>query len=84
MTLTDYYKIRVNLYGWPNTYVFTKAMEEMLVVNQKDTVPLIIIRPTMITGTNKDPFSGWIEGVRYVIVITHKCLQFVFFTQYYD
>ncbi|RHN56605.1 putative alcohol-forming fatty acyl-CoA reductase [Medicago truncatula] len=39
-------------------------MGEMLVVNQKDNVPLIIIRPTMITSTNKDPFPGWIEGVR--------------------
>ncbi|XP_039690663.1 probable fatty acyl-CoA reductase 4 [Medicago truncatula] len=55
---------RANLHGWPNTYVFTKAMGEMLVVNQKDNVPLIIIRPTMITSTNKDPFPGWIEGVR--------------------
>lgn len=61
------------MHGWPNTYVFTKAMGEMLAVNQKDNVPLIIIRPTMITSTNKDPFPGWIEGVRYVI--THKCSQ---------
>ncbi|RHN56603.1 putative alcohol-forming fatty acyl-CoA reductase [Medicago truncatula] len=62
--LKDYGIQRANLHGWPNTYVFTKAMGEMLVVNQKDNVPLIIIRPTMVTSTNKDPFPGWIEGLR--------------------
>jgi fatty acyl-CoA reductase len=46
-------------------------MGEMLLVHHKDNIPLIIIRPTMITSTNKDPFPGWIEGQRYIIFITH-------------
>lgn len=33
-------------------------------VHHKDNVPLIIIRPTMITSTYKDPFPGWIESLR--------------------
>ncbi|XP_058767143.1 fatty acyl-CoA reductase 1-like [Vicia villosa] len=57
---------RANLHGWPNTYVFTKAMGEMLIVHHKDNVPLIIIRPTMVTSTFNDPFPGWIEGVRTI------------------
>ncbi|KAK2380126.1 alcohol-forming fatty acyl-CoA reductase [Trifolium repens] len=64
--LKDYGIERANLHGWPNTYVFTKAMGEMLLVHHKDNIPLIIIRPTMITSTNKDPFPGWIEGQRTV------------------
>ncbi|RHN60538.1 putative alcohol-forming fatty acyl-CoA reductase [Medicago truncatula] len=63
---------RANLYGWPNTYTFTKAMGEMLLVHHKDNVPLIIIRPTMITSTNKDPFPGWIEGLRYISYSHHS------------
>ncbi|KAI9107734.1 hypothetical protein K1719_021397 [Acacia pycnantha] len=55
---------RANLYGWPNTYVFTKAMGEMLLSHFKNEIPLIIIRPTMITSTYKEPFPGWIEGLR--------------------
>ncbi|CAJ2654638.1 unnamed protein product [Trifolium pratense] len=64
--MKDYGIERANLHGWPNTYVFTKAMGEMLLVHHKDNVPLIIIRPTMVTSTSKDPFSGWIEGQRTV------------------
>ena len=58
-------KIRAKLYGWPNTYVFTKAMGEMLLLHFKDNVPLIIIRPTMVISTYNDPFPGYIEGFRY-------------------
>lgn len=43
-------------------------MGEMQVVHHKDNVPLIIIRPTMVTSTLKDPFPGWIEGLRYKLV----------------
>ncbi|WJX63653.1 alcohol-forming fatty acyl-CoA reductase [Trifolium repens] len=64
--MKDYGIERANLHGWPNTYVFTKAMGEMLIVNQKDNIALIIIRPTMVTGTIRDPFPGWIEGVRTI------------------
>ncbi|KAK6229840.1 hypothetical protein SCA6_018791 [Theobroma cacao] len=57
---------RAKLYGWPNTYVFTKAMGEMLLGNFKGDLPLVIIRPTMIASTYKEPFPGWIEGVRTI------------------
>ncbi|XP_068496324.1 fatty acyl-CoA reductase 1-like isoform X2 [Phaseolus vulgaris] len=62
--LKDYGIERAKLYGWPNTYTFTKAMGEMQLVHHKENVPLIIIRPTMVTSTLKDPFPGWIEGLR--------------------
>jgi len=43
-------------------------MGEMQVVHHKDNLPLIIIRPTMVTSTLKDPFPGWIEGLRYISI----------------
>ncbi|XP_023633778.1 probable fatty acyl-CoA reductase 5 isoform X2 [Capsella rubella] len=55
---------RAKLHGWPNTYVFTKSMGEMLLGNHKENLPLVIIRPTMITSTFSEPFPGWIEGLR--------------------
>ncbi|KAK4709152.1 hypothetical protein R3W88_030077 [Solanum pinnatisectum] len=57
---------RANLHGWPNTYSFTKAMGEMLLGHYKEDRQLVIIRPTIITSTYKEPFPGWIEGTKTV------------------
>ncbi|CAH2072163.1 unnamed protein product [Thlaspi arvense] len=57
---------RAKLHGWPNTYVFTKAMGEMLMGHYRENLPLVIIRPTMITSTLAEPFPGWIEGLRTI------------------
>ncbi|XP_011089202.1 fatty acyl-CoA reductase 3-like [Sesamum indicum] len=57
---------RAKLHGWPNTYAFTKAMGEMMILEEmkgKD-YKLIILRPTIITSTYREPFPGWIEGLR--------------------
>ncbi|KAI7756639.1 hypothetical protein M8C21_021390, partial [Ambrosia artemisiifolia] len=54
---------RANKFGWPNTYVFTKALGEMILGHMKGDMPLVILRPTIITSTYKEPFSGWIEGI---------------------
>ncbi|MED6189645.1 hypothetical protein PIB30_098071 [Stylosanthes scabra] len=57
---------RANEYGWPNTYVFTKAMGEMLVGTLKENLNVVILRPTIVTSTYKEPFPGWVEGVRTI------------------
>ncbi|KFK23136.1 hypothetical protein AALP_AAs65178U000500 [Arabis alpina] len=57
---------RAKLYGWPNTYAFTKAMGEMLIGHYRESMPIVIIRPTIITSTFSDPFPGWIEGLKTV------------------
>ncbi|KAL0417610.1 UNVERIFIED_CONTAM: Fatty acyl-CoA reductase 3, partial [Sesamum radiatum] len=62
---------RATLHGWPNTYVFTKAMGEMMIMDEmkgKD-YKLIIMRPSVITSTYAEPFPGWIEGLRTVDAI---------------
>ncbi|XP_044479665.1 probable fatty acyl-CoA reductase 4 [Mangifera indica] len=65
-TMQDLGIRRARLYGWPNTYAFTKAMGEMLLGNFRDDLPLVITRPTMVTSTYSEPFPGWIEGVRTI------------------
>ncbi|XP_059314845.1 alcohol-forming fatty acyl-CoA reductase-like [Lycium ferocissimum] len=57
---------RARKYGWPNTYVFTKAMGEMLLGKLKEEVPLVTVRPTIVTSTFKEPFPGWVEGIRTI------------------
>ena len=50
-----------------STYVFIKARGEMVASDPKNNLPLIIIRPTIVTSTYREPFPGWIEGIRYVV-----------------
>ena len=30
----------------------------------KDNLPRVIVRPTVVTSTYKEPFPGWIQGFR--------------------
>ncbi|GAY32621.1 hypothetical protein CUMW_003350, partial [Citrus unshiu] len=55
---------RARKYGWDVTYVFTKAMGEMMIDTLKENIPVVIIRPSMIQSTYKEPFAGWIQGNR--------------------
>ncbi|CAL9130176.1 unnamed protein product [Musa textilis] len=75
---------RAKLFGWPNTYVFTKAMGEIKlpfsysssVCNlsipssyldfQQGDLPMVILRPTIITSVHSDPLPGWVEGTRTI------------------
>ncbi|XP_076907948.1 fatty acyl-CoA reductase 2, chloroplastic-like [Bidens hawaiensis] len=55
---------RAKLYGWQDTYVFTKAMGEMMINKMRGDIPVVIIRPSVIESTYKEPFPGWMEGNR--------------------
>ncbi|XP_073150681.1 fatty acyl-CoA reductase 2, chloroplastic-like [Henckelia pumila] len=55
---------RANKFGWQDTYVFTKAMGEMMINNLRGDVPVVVIRPSVIESTYKEPFPGWMEGNR--------------------
>ncbi|PRQ17793.1 putative alcohol-forming fatty acyl-CoA reductase [Rosa chinensis] len=57
---------RSKLYGWPTTYLFTKAMAEVYLEQSKGNLPITIIRPTVVTSTYKEPFPGWHQGYRTV------------------
>jgi fatty acyl-CoA reductase len=49
------------VYGWPNTYVFTKAFGEMLVEQLKENLSVVILHPAIVTSTLREPFPGWVE-----------------------
>ncbi|KAK3020337.1 hypothetical protein RJ639_045321, partial [Escallonia herrerae] len=57
-------ELKARKYGWQDTYVFTKAMGEMLIDNMRGEIPIVIIRPSVVESTYKEPFPGWIEGNR--------------------
>ncbi|EHA8587555.1 Fatty acyl-CoA reductase 3 [Cocos nucifera] len=60
---------RAKFFGWPNTYVYTKAMGEMLLGRLRGDLPLVILRPTIITSIYKEPLPGWIEGSRTIDIL---------------
>ncbi|KAL0724805.1 hypothetical protein Bca4012_039404 [Brassica carinata] len=55
---------RAQHYGWENTYTFTKAMGESVIHNQRGNLPVVIIRPSIIESSYKEPFPGWLQGIR--------------------
>ncbi|KAE8689973.1 hypothetical protein F3Y22_tig00110930pilonHSYRG00086 [Hibiscus syriacus] len=55
---------RARKHGWKDTYVFTKAMGEMMINNMRGEIPVVIIRPSVIESTCREPFPGWMEGNR--------------------
>ncbi|CAI9765696.1 unnamed protein product [Fraxinus pennsylvanica] len=55
---------RANKFGWQDTYVFTKAMGEMMIDSMRGDIPVVIMRPSVIESTYKEPFPGWMEGSR--------------------
>jgi alcohol-forming fatty acyl-CoA reductase len=62
---------RAREFGWPNTYVFTKALGEMTLGQLRGDIPVVIVRPSIITSIQKDPLPGWIEGTRSVYICVY-------------
>ena len=48
--------------GHPNTYTLTKSLAEHLLFERRGRVPLSIIRPSIISGSWRHPFPGWIDS----------------------
>ncbi|KAL3732063.1 hypothetical protein ACJRO7_028843 [Eucalyptus globulus] len=55
---------RARMYGWQNVYQMTKAMGEMMINAGRGRVPVVIVRPSVIESTFREPFPGWIQGYR--------------------
>ena len=55
---------RARMHGWQDTYVFTKAMGEMIIVRDRADLGVAIMRPAIVEGAAHEPAKGWIEGLR--------------------
>ena len=55
---------RARGFGWIDTYSFTKALGEQLLVKSANGVPIVILRPSVVESTLQQPEPGWIEGFR--------------------
>lgn len=46
----------------PNSYTFTKALAEQLLHERGQNLPLVIVRPSIVIASWKDPFPGWVDN----------------------
>ncbi|CAM0884581.1 unnamed protein product [Alopecurus aequalis] len=63
---------RARHFGWPNTYVFTKSMGEMILAHLLGgggDMAVVVVRPSIITSVQNDPLPGWGEGQSNAILI---------------
>ncbi|XP_046382375.1 putative fatty acyl-CoA reductase CG5065 isoform X2 [Ischnura elegans] len=47
----------------PNTYTFTKALAEHVLVEQSGSLPVAIVRPSIVTAAWKEPIPGWVDNL---------------------
>ncbi|MDP1819271.1 MAG: HAD-IB family phosphatase [Acidimicrobiales bacterium] len=50
--------------GWPDAYAYTKALGERALLQNRGSVPVSIVRPSIIESSVQEPRPGWIRGFR--------------------
>ena len=49
--------------AFPNTYSFTKAMSERILLDHVDGLPFCMVRPTIIGAAMSEPLPGWLDSI---------------------
>jgi len=57
-------RARARSLGWPDAYAYTKALGERALLERRGSVPLTIVRPSIIESALAEPVPGWIRGFR--------------------
>lgn len=47
----------------PNTYTYTKALAEWLLIKCARDLPVVICRPSIVTASWREPMPGWIDNL---------------------
>lgn len=55
--------ISILLGRWPNTYVYTKAIGENVILKYSDDLPVCIVRPSIVISTSKEPIAAWTNNL---------------------
>lgn len=54
----------------PNCYTFSKRLAETLVDEEKGRMPVVIVRPSIVTPSLKEPVPGWVDSLNGPIGLT--------------
>jgi long-chain acyl-CoA synthetase len=55
---------RAQQFGWNDTYTFTKFLGEQLIKQEHGEVSTLIVRPSIIESSLREPEPGWLDGLR--------------------
>ncbi|HSR49212.1 MAG TPA: AMP-binding protein [Acidobacteriota bacterium] len=50
--------------GWNDTYTYTKALGEQMVMRERGDLPTAVVRPSVIESSLSEPSPGWLDGLR--------------------
>ncbi|CAN8023254.1 unnamed protein product, partial [Ixodes persulcatus] len=65
MDEVDLVKLTPELLGTkPNTYIFTKHLAESIVAENGQRLPLVIVRPSIVSASWREPVAGWLDGLQ--------------------
>lgn len=48
---------------YPNTYTFTKALGEHCLLNERENIPICIVRPSIVGCAYNYPLRGWVDSM---------------------
>ncbi|XP_014293865.1 putative fatty acyl-CoA reductase CG5065 [Halyomorpha halys] len=46
----------------PNTYTFTKALTEHMLLKESGNLPVAIVRPSIVISSVREPMAGWVDN----------------------
>ncbi|HYF52314.1 MAG TPA: SDR family oxidoreductase, partial [Planctomycetota bacterium] len=55
---------RAQSLGWNDTYTYTKFLGEQLIKLDHGNIPTVIVRPSIIESSLREPEPGWLDGLR--------------------
>ena len=50
----------------PNTYTLTKALAETMIMEECGSLPVAIVRPSIVTASRREPYPGWVDNIHNV------------------
>lgn len=50
------------LTGHPNTYTLTKSVAEHLISERREHLPVVIVRPSIVSASLRSPFPAWLDS----------------------
>jgi alcohol-forming fatty acyl-CoA reductase len=57
----------------PNSYTYTKALAEQICESYRNQIPITIVRPSIVTGSEKEPITGWCDNFNGPVGLLTAC-----------
>uniref|UniRef100_A0A182PNZ7 Fatty acyl-CoA reductase n=1 Tax=Anopheles epiroticus TaxID=199890 RepID=A0A182PNZ7_9DIPT len=57
----------------PNTYTYTKGLAEQICYEYRNDIPLVVFRPSIVTNSETEPLTGWVDNFNGPIGLLLGC-----------